>query len=172
MLQWRKNTNNLELLKLHVGKGKKVSEEDEVVPSKELEPQKGAKITKGAQRKTSVEGKGAEVVAEHRPSVPTWNPPLELDGVPLPLDSSIRDFQKGKADYVANTLKQPLLLPQDMADLRTLKKHEVFLTLKRDLAMVCTLVYFLYHIYVYSFHYCSYVHILLFFQKIHFAAFF
>ena len=28
------------------------------------------------------------------------------------------------------------LLPQDMADLRSLKKHEVFLTLKRDLAMV------------------------------------
>ena len=46
-------------------------EEDEVVPSKELEPQKGEKITKGAQRKTSVEGKGAEVVAEHRLSVST-----------------------------------------------------------------------------------------------------
>ena len=142
-----------------------MSEEDEVVPFKELEPQKRAKITKGAQRKTSVEGKGVEVVAEHRLSVLTWNLPLELDGAPLPLDSSIRDFQKGKADYVANTLKQPLLVPQDMANLRTLKKHEVFLTLKRDLAMVCTLVYFLYHIYVYSFHYCSYVHILLFFQR-------
>ena len=37
---------------------------------------------------------------------------------------------------MANALEQPLLLPQDMADLRTLKKHEVFLTLKRDLAMV------------------------------------
>ena len=61
-------------------------------PLKNLSPKKGKKITKGAQRKTSVEGKGAEVVAEHRPSVPTLNPPLELDGAPLPLDSSIRDF--------------------------------------------------------------------------------
>ena len=37
---------------------------------------------------------------------------------------------------MANTLEQPLLLPDDMADLRTMKKHEVFLTLKRDLALV------------------------------------
>ena len=70
------------------------------------------------------------------PKVPIWNPSLELDRAPLPLDSSIREFQKGKTGYVADTLEQPLLLPQDMADLRTLKKHEVFLTLKRDLAMV------------------------------------
>ena len=28
---------------------------------------------------------------------------------------------------MADALEQPLLLPQDMADLRTLKKHEVFL---------------------------------------------
>ena len=37
---------------------------------------------------------------------------------------------------MANALEQPLLLPQHMAALRILKKHEVFLTLKRDLAMV------------------------------------
>lgn len=77
-----------------------------------------------------------ERVSERRSKVPIWNPPLELDGAPLPLDFSTRDFQKGKAGYVANALKQPLLLPQDLADLRTLKKHEVFLTLKKDLAMV------------------------------------
>ena len=28
---------------------------------------------------------------------------------------------------MADALEQPLLLPQDMVDLRTLKKHEVFL---------------------------------------------
>ena len=37
---------------------------------------------------------------------------------------------------MANALEQPLLLLQDMAELRTLKRHKVFLTLKRDLAMV------------------------------------
>ena len=63
-----------------------------------------------------------------------WTPPLVT-------------FQKGKADYIANALEQPLLLPQDMANLRTLKKHEVFLTLKRDLAIVCALTNFLYYIF-------------------------
>ena len=92
-------------------KGKDVFKEGGVVPSKEFEPQKGMKITKGAQRKTSAEGIGTEIVSKCRPRVPTWNPPLELDGAPLPLDSSIRDFQKGKVDYVANALEQPLLLP-------------------------------------------------------------
>ena len=37
---------------------------------------------------------------------------------------------------MANSLEPVLLLPQDMADLKSLKKHEVFLTLKRDLAVV------------------------------------
>ena len=69
-----------------------MAEEGEVLPSKELKPQKEAKITKGEQRKTSAEGTGAEVVVEHRLRVPTWNPSLELDGAPLPLDSSIKDF--------------------------------------------------------------------------------
>ena len=113
-----------------------MAKEGEVIPFKELEPQKGAKIANGAQRKSSGEGAITERVSNRRPRVPVWNPPLELDGAPLLLDSSIEDFQKEKASYMADTLEQPLLFPQDMADLRTLKKHEVFLILKRDLAMV------------------------------------
>ena len=71
-----------------------------------------------------------------------------MDGAPFPLDSSIRDFQKGKAGYVADALEPPLLLPQDMANLRTLKKHEVFLTLKRDLAMVSFSTPYLCYVYM------------------------
>lgn len=59
-----------------------------------------------------------------------------LDGAPLPSDSFIRDFRIGRASYVADSLEQALLLPQDMAELRNLEKHEVLLTLKRDLALV------------------------------------
>ena len=81
-------------------KGKEVSKEGEVVPIKELEPQKGEKITKGAQRKTSAEGMVAERVFERRPRVPIWNPPLELDGAPLLPDSFIRDFQKKKKSWL------------------------------------------------------------------------
>ena len=52
-------------------KGKDVFKEGGVVPSKELEPQKGMKITKGAQRKTLAEGIGTEIVSKCRPRVPT-----------------------------------------------------------------------------------------------------
>ena len=61
---------------------------------------------------------------------------MVLDGSLLPANSSIRDFQNEKAGYVADAVEQSLLLPEDMVDLRTLKKHEVFLSLKKDLAMV------------------------------------
>jgi len=37
---------------------------------------------------------------------------------------------------VADTVEQALLLPKDMVDLRSLRRHEVFLSLKKDLAMV------------------------------------
>lgn len=40
---------------------------------------------------------------------------------------------------MANAIEQALLLPGDMADLRALRKHEVFLSLKRDLALVISL---------------------------------
>lgn len=59
-----------------------------------------------------------------------------LDGAPLLADASIRDFREGRASYVANVVEQALLLFGDMADLRSLRKHEVFLSLKRDLALV------------------------------------
>ena len=37
---------------------------------------------------------------------------------------------------MADSVEQALLLPQDMAKLQNLKKHEMFLSLKRDLALV------------------------------------
>ena len=71
-------------------------------------------------------------------------PALVLDGAPLPINASIINFQQGKADYVADAVEQALLLPEDMADLRSLRKHKVFLSLKRDLALVSLLTTFLF----------------------------
>ena len=59
-----------------------------------------------------------------------------LDGAPLLDDASIRDFQGGKAGYVADVMEQALLLPGNMAKLRSIRRHEVFLSLKRYFAMV------------------------------------
>ena len=63
-----------------------------------------------------------------------------LDGSPLPTNAFIRDFQQGKAGYVADAVEQALLFPKDMADLRSLRRHGVFLSLKRDLTMVSLLI--------------------------------
>ena len=59
-----------------------------------------------------------------------------LDRAPMPANASIKDFRGRKAGYVANAVEQALLLPEDMADLRFLRRHEVFLSLKMDLTMV------------------------------------
>ena len=65
-----------------------------------------------------------------------WIAALVLDGAPLPADASIRNFQQGKVGYMADAVEQVLLLPKDMADLRLIRKHKVFLSLKKDLALV------------------------------------
>ena len=56
--------------------------------------------------------------------------------MPLREAASIRNFDGGRAGYVANAMEQTLLLPKDMDELRNLKKHELFLSAKRDLALV------------------------------------
>ena len=50
---------------------------------------------------------------------------------------------------MANSVGQALLLSTDMVDLRSMRKHEVFLSLKRDLTMVSPLTpsfFFTYYI--------------------------
>ena len=73
---------------------------------------------------------------DHSSKIQAWNPPFMLNGSPLPSNASIKDFQQGRDGYMADAVEQALLLLGDMADLRTMKKHEVFLSLKRDLALV------------------------------------
>ena len=55
---------------------------------------------------------------------------------PLMDNASLRGFQKGEGTYVANALERSLLLPADMAELKSLRRQEVFLSMKRYLGMV------------------------------------
>ena len=102
-------------------------------PSQEDEAQRGAKQARVGQN-------GADQRSDSQVAPPSWTPTLmldgALDGAPLPANASIRDFRGGTAGYVDDAVEQALLLPKDMVDLRSLKRHEVFLSLKRDLAMV------------------------------------
>ena len=61
-----------------------------------------------------------------------------INGEPLREKASIRDFCGGKGCHVASALEEALLLPTDMAELRSIRRNEVFLNLKRYLGMVCT----------------------------------
>ena len=98
-------------------------------PSQEHEAQRVAKQAKVGQ-------KGAERRGNIQAEPSAWLLALMLDGTPLLADASIRDFQGGKAGYMADAVEQALLLPRDMAELRSIRRHEVFLSLKRYLIMV------------------------------------
>ena len=64
-----------------------------------------------------------------------------LHGEPLIDNASLRDFQKGEGTYVVDALERSLLLPADMAELRNLRRQEVFLSMKRYLGMVRLLTF-------------------------------
>ena len=81
-------------------------------------------------------------VAQVRRPTRTWSPVLEVDGVPIPYDATLRHYRGGHASLVAKALEQPLLLPQDMEAYRTFNHPELFLSLKRDPAMVSDPVHF------------------------------
>ena len=47
---------------------------------------------------------------------PAWDPALILDGALLSANASIKNFQQRKSGYVANAVKQALLLPEDVVE--------------------------------------------------------
>ena len=66
----------------------------------------------------------------------TWSPRLEVDGALIPWNASVREFQRGRAGYRAEDLEEPLLLPKDMDAYKNFTQNDLFLSLKRDFAMV------------------------------------
>ena len=66
----------------------------------------------------------------------TWSPKLEGDGVSIAYDASLRHYHGGHAGHIVEALEQPLLLPKDMETYRNFNHPVLFLSLKRDLAMV------------------------------------
>ena len=95
-------------------------------------------------------------VTQVRRPICTWSPKLEVDGVLIAYDATLRHYRGGHAGLVAEALEQPLLLPKDMEAYRNFNHPEFFLSLKRDLAMVSD-----------SIHYSSFIHLhfLVFYSK-------
>ena len=80
-------------------------------------------------------------MAQMRHPTRTCSPKLEVDGAPITWDASLRHYRGGHAGHVADALEQPLLLPKDMEAYRSFTHLELFLSLKRDLAMVSDLIH-------------------------------
>ena len=106
-------------------------EEGEVDLQKAKQQKKG-KESKDKRTKSIDSREEAAIRREQR----TWSPRLELDGAPIPWDATLWESQRGQASYLAEALQQPLLLPRDIEGLRATRKPDLFMSLKRDLAML------------------------------------
>ena len=88
--------------------------------------------------KVGPQGQGKEIDAQFAPK--TWFPAPMLHGEPLMEDASLRDFRGHEGTYVADALERSLLLPTDIKELKSMRRQEVFLSMKRYLAMVRLLI--------------------------------
>ena len=127
----------------------------DTVEEGELGPSKGNKQAKQTQdhrsrRSNSVDNREDALVAQVRRPARTWSLVLEVDGMPIAFNATLRHYREGNAGLVAEALEQPFLLPQDMAAYRSFNHPELFLSLKRDLAMVSDSTHF--------FFICIYLH--------------
>ena len=82
------------------------------------------------------------LMAQTRRSPRTWSPVLEVDGMAIAFDATLRHYRGGHAGLMAEALQQPLLLPQDMAAYKSFNHPDLFLSLKGDLAMVSNSTHF------------------------------
>ena len=87
-------------------------------------------------RAPSMESREEMERAEVRMPPRTWSPRLEVDGAAIPYNASVREYNRGQAGYIAKALEQPVLLPKDIEAYKRFSQPELFLSLKRDLAMV------------------------------------
>nr|XP_023917996.1 uncharacterized protein LOC112029546 [Quercus suber] len=113
-------------------KGKEVMDAGRPHTTREDEDQKAAKQQKtshGSQR-------GVDKTTTQSSEPGAWLPAPILDEKPLREDASIRDFSDGLGYRVTSALEETLLLPKDMAELRAIKRNEVFQNIKRYLGML------------------------------------
>ena len=104
-------------------------------------------------------------MAQVRRPTHTWSPKLEVDDVPIAWDASLRQYRGGHAGHVTEALEQPLLLPKDMEAYRNFNHPELFLSLKRDLAMVSYLIHCSTHISIFLHFIVKVKHLLFFFRS-------
>ena len=89
-------------------------EEGEIVPRKEGKQQKTNRDPRDKRGSSIDSREKVEVRRSQRP----WAPRIEMDDATIPYDASIWDTLRGHANYLAQALQQPLLLPRDMESIK------------------------------------------------------
>ncbi|KAK9997167.1 hypothetical protein SO802_021853 [Lithocarpus litseifolius] len=115
------------------------AEEGEVSPRQ----QKGPKQQKGGRdnMRVSPPRHRSDPYPREAQQSPAWASRLDPDGAPIPTTTSIWEFQNGHSSYIAEALERPLLLPRDMETVRSWRQADLFMSMKRDLAMLTQQVY-------------------------------
>lgn len=98
-------------------------EKGEVGLQKGIKQQKVAKDPQD-KRSNSVDSREEQPLAKVRIPQQVRSPRLKVEGAPISWNASIREYQRGHSQYVAEALEQPLLLPKDMDAVRKLKQHD------------------------------------------------
>ena len=101
-------------------------------PTWEEEAQRAAK----QQKVSHTSQRGLERSDTQPPEPQVWLPTPMHGGEPLRDDASLKDFNGGIGCHIASAVEEALLLPRDMAELKNMRKNEVFLNCKRYLRMV------------------------------------
>ena len=79
-------------------------EEGEMAPSKGSKQPRQSQDQRG-RRSTSIDSREEPSVAQVRRPTHTWSPKLEVDGVPIAYDASLRHYRGGHAGHVAKALE-------------------------------------------------------------------
>ena len=83
-----------------------VPDEGEIGPSKGNKQQKVAQDQR-SKRSSSVESRKGSLEADVRRTPRIWSPKLELDGVPIAWDTSVRNYQGGKQVILLRFWRSP-----------------------------------------------------------------
>ena len=78
-----------------------------------------------SKRSSSVESREDPLTAHVRRTPRIWSSKLELDGVPIAWDTSIRNYQGGQIGHIAKALEQLILLLRDMEAYRRFSQQEL-----------------------------------------------
>ena len=79
-------------------------EEGEVGPQKGMKQQKVIPDARD-RRSQSMDSQEEQNMVDVRMTQRTWSPRLEVDRAPIPWSASVREFQKGRAGYIAKALE-------------------------------------------------------------------